>query len=436
MTRAEVDLEPMANPENRNVGHERDAKDWRTSHLPRLSDSGLEALVRVMWSWFHQEPWELPGDCDASLMWEYVDRHGLGGALGALASAGLASPPEIAEPALHRYLSNHLHHERAVVCCRRLQEAALGQDVGLVVLKGPALVASAYGDPGLRSYSDIDLFARSHNDVVRLASALDIHRDDDWNHRSVVERVVESETFDTTLSGWHLEIRYPHGWPGEPLTDLLMTHRDRLVPVPADIDDLLDPDPDLHLVFLIVHMTVHHMFSRFFWSLDVAAFVRRNRARLDMAAVTAELSRLGLRNAGAVVSEFCRRHIDPGFPVIEPELPAWNMGGLRRMASPECIIRGTYGVEHESAWRRLRAYIYGAVGFFLIADPPRPGQRWGGHGRAWTTGRMRTALRSRGDDGWLLSTLSLLSTAVLFPLAYALGRPWRRADRAGPERPA
>jgi len=48
----------------------------------------------------------------------------------------------------------------------RLAERFAAANIGMLTVKGPALAVAAYGDPGMRSYGDIDLLVRQ-NDIYR-----------------------------------------------------------------------------------------------------------------------------------------------------------------------------------------------------------------------------------------------------------------------------
>ncbi len=395
------------------------AKSWRTSHLPALQEVERQGLLDLMHAWYHQEEFAFSQRCNWPILWEYIDRHGLGGILGSAVLDGICRiPEEFGHLSSHRYFSTQMHFEQARKTCNAVEKAARELNIPVRILKGPALVRQGYVDTGSRSFSDIDVFTDSLDNVHRLCEKLQgtIHKSS--ADQNVVERMGESECISFLFNNWELEFRYPLDPPGEPMFELLSYHRDVLLQVPVNENDILEPDVSLHLVFLIQHMAVHHLFSRFFWFLDLAVLTRNNPG-IDYEAAGSELHRLGLTNAASVAGQFCRRVIDPDFPVFARRKPSWNYSMITRLAAPDNIAAGRFGIYHRNFLQRAYAYTVGMVSFYIIADPDG---RLFGYGTYWTLNRFRNSFGIKKPIRWLDLLLRPVLALVLLPLAWAVAK--------------
>jgi hypothetical protein len=344
------------------------AKSWKTSHLGPLSGKETDFLLELMYSSYHQSRVEAGPGYNWPLLWEYVDRQGLGGILGGLCLDELIElPGPVEQHATHRYFSTQMHYAQAERCCMAIQEAAVGLDLPVTVLKGPALVHQAYADKGVRQFSDIDLFAGCLDDVKKLCGVLGAKEIKSFEKQGYLHRLGESECCGYQLDNWELEFRYPVSPAGEPMFDLLNYHRDALIQVPRGEFAILEPDPELHLVFLIQHMAIHHLLSRFFWFYDIAVFLRGHPG-LDLEKVERELVRFGQLNVACVVTEFCHNHIDSSLPMLKPLKRGWNLPAMQSFAEPVHIVSGKYGIYHKRLSAKIFAYLVGVVSFYLVAD--------------------------------------------------------------------
>jgi hypothetical protein len=392
-------------------------KSWKTSHLPVLSDYELQGLLSLMYAWYHNEQFEFSNECNWPNLWEYIDRNGLGGILGSAVLEGICHiPEEFSQMSIHRYFSNQIHYEQAHKCCHAVEEAARQLNVPIRILKGPAIVRQGYVDTGVRSFSDIDLFTDSPENVRRLCEKLQVTLHKSSAKQNILERMGESENIGFYFNNWDLEFRYPLDPPGEPMFELLSYNSKTLLKVPQHADDILEPDVALHLAFLIQHMAVHHLFSRFFWFLDLAVLVRNN-PRINYEMVESELQRLGLNNAALVISRFCRKYIDPNFPVLTKLIPSWNFPMISQLADPVNIASGRFGIYHRNLGRRIFAYLIGATSFYIIADP---GGKEYGFGTTWTLNRFRNSFGVKKPIPWIDFLLRPVILFVLLPMARIL----------------
>jgi hypothetical protein len=336
--------------------------------LRPLSRIELDALVAIMPSWLHRRPWCLPEGADVPLFWKYVDRQGLGGALGALAVANLMPVCELGELAKRRYFSNMLYCEKARNTCRKILAAARKHDIPIVNFKGPVLAQQAYADPGIRAFADLDLCARSRADVLNLLEALGATIDEDSEHTGIVRRTRAPGCVLATFDGWEIEIRYPAREATDPMLDLL--YRYDYGSNPPEDDCFASPDPAWHLVLLVLHLSWYHYYSRFVWFLDLAALVSRSRKQMDFEWVFQESKRLHAANLIALASRFCRMNIDPSFPEFPVNSAAWNYRFLSLATNPRVIASEKFSLHQRTIWRLMFILWLRMIRFFLLADPP------------------------------------------------------------------
>jgi hypothetical protein len=393
-------------------------KSWQTSQLPDLQEHERQGLLDLMHAWYHNRRFEFSKQCDWPVLWEYIDRHGLGGILGSAVLDGICHIPEaFSQMSSHRYFSTQIHYEQTRKCWNAIGKAAQELNIPIKILKGPAIIHQGYVDTGVRSFSDIDVFADSLENVHRLCEKLQgtVHRSSAG--QTVLERMGESECVSFFFNNWELEFRYPLEPPGEPMFELLSHHKNKLLSVPRNANDIIEPDVSLHLVFLIQHMAVHHLFSRFFWFLDLAVLVRNAADKIDYTVVESELQRLGLNNAALVAAQFCRKYIDPDFPVLTRQIPSWNFSMMTKLAAPENIASGRFGIYHQKFRQKAYAYLIGLVSFYIIADPT---EKLFGFGTNWTLNRFRNSCGVKKPIPWVDFLLRPVLVFLLVPIARIL----------------
>jgi hypothetical protein len=363
------------------------------SSLRPLSRSELDALVAIMPAWLHQRAWHPPEGANVPLLWKYIDRQGLGGALGALAVAGLMPTCELGELAKARYFTNILYCEQARRTCRKILVAAQQLDIPIVNFKGPVLSQQAYIDPGIRAFADLDLCARSRADVFTLMDALGAKIDEDSDHEGIVRRMRAPGRVLATFDGWEIEIRYPATQAADPLLDLLYSYDYRSKP--REDDCFATPDPAWHLVLLVLHLSWYHYYSRLVWFLDLAALVARSGKQIDFEWVSQESERLRATNLLALSSRFCRMNIDPSFPEFPLNSAAWNYRFLCLVTNPRTISREKFSL-HQRTIRGLLFILWlRAIRFFLLADPP-PRYRPDCPPEQWMVATIILGMRSNG----------------------------------------
>jgi len=387
-------------------------RSWETSQLRSLRRAELDAVIDVMPAWLSHREWHLPEEADSGLLWEFIERHGLGGALGSLAAEGLAPKGKLAEQAQERYFSNLLHYERAEATCQRIHDVAEKLGLPVLNLKGPALAEQAYGDGGIRSFSDIDLWTVSREGVFKLLRALDAVIVEDCDSSGVVRRVRAPGDVLARVDGWEIEIRSPTPVPTDPMLQLL-AEMDSAEWLKAD-GGLAGPNASQHLLVLLLHMSWYHYFSRFVWFLDLAALMKRRRAEIDFEWVEHQARRLNAVNQLGVAARFCREQIDPAFPEFPIEKAAWNYRFLCSATEPRTIAEGRYSGHQRGLLGESRMFWFRAARHYLLSDP---GLRAGGGGWAgrWLDATVTWGWQIYGRR--LGSAIGWLTALLLYPAA-------------------
>jgi Uncharacterised nucleotidyltransferase len=245
---------------------------------------------------------------DRSRMTAYVHR--------AVAEAGCAVPPAAGDELARRRLEAAA---RTLLVAAELAEALAvlrGAGVPFLVLKGPALARTVYGDASLRPYDDVDLAVRGA-DLPPAVAALraagwtvcDDPRDDAW--RLAAGRVRHG-------AGFHRVLRSPRGPHVELHTDVLAMGLSPLCedarwararPLPG-LAGALALDPADQVVALAVHAHKHG-FERLLWLKDLDLLAGGDRVDWDLVVATAR--REGVAGSVWYALELCRRLL--GTPV-------------------------------------------------------------------------------------------------------------------------
>lgn len=391
-------------------------RTWSTSSLPPLSPEGRTDLLGLMPAWLQGDTWTPSGPDDPQVLWEYADRHGLGGIPASPRVSVSAVSGELLDRAEARYMSNMLRFEQAARACRRIQEAAAACGVPFLSAKGAAIVTDGYDDTGVRAFEDIDGFVPDRQAALRLVSALALPVEEDVDAGGLYARIRDPGKVTVMIDSIPMEIRYPVRPLHTPFFDLFAGG---FPEARMTTGNIAAPPPEWHFVFLLLHMSHHHLFARLVWFLDLAALVSRHRESFDWDLVRNELTRLNMRNAAAVAAAFCRQHIDPLFPDLKTVEGSWNVGFMAFITRPDVVVDGVFDKHHRSLRKQCYAYIAAIVHHLIVADPAATGRGWRGQGGAWVTDRPCFQFRRMGGLGKV--TAAGLH-AVIGPLAYMTAR--------------
>jgi hypothetical protein len=191
-----------------------------------------------------------------------------------------------------------------------------------LTLKGPALGEALYRDPGLRPFTDLDLFVHAADvpRAVSLLSALGYRHLDAghslgyelaWRHSACfVGAEGQADRLPVDLH-WGL-LDYP-GIARGPSMDPEEVW-ERAVKVGQRDQPARGLCPEDLLIYLALHWAVHHAFSGFIWRLDLALLLRRSGDDLDWEAAAERARRW--RVAGMLY--FALREVEEQFAVGSP----------------------------------------------------------------------------------------------------------------------
>lgn len=174
-----------------------------------------------------------------------------------------------------------------------------GRRVPVMLLKGPALAAALYRDPGMRPFTDLDLLVRSADlpRALRVLSGLgygpleagdSLSHELRWRHAATfVKGKPRLGEFPVDLH-WAL-LDYP-GVTSAGAVDA-QGFWDRAVKVEGWDHPAWGLCPEDLLIYLALHWGVHHAFSGLLWQLDLALLLRCLGEALDWESVVSRASR-------------------------------------------------------------------------------------------------------------------------------------------------
>ena len=214
-------------------------------------------------------------------------------------------PGPVADRLRQAWIVSGRRHLLGVAQLRRLVAMFRGAAIPVIPLKGPALGDALYDDPGLRPFTDLDLLVR-RADVERAVALLanigyrHIARDRTFEHElahATAACFVPSDggSGDFTVDlHWGL-VSFPAGATprtidaSEVWTRAVETERWELRLLELCREDLL--------LYLALHLAVHHPFVGLVWRLDLALLLHRPERDLDWASIVERARRWRVRSA-------------------------------------------------------------------------------------------------------------------------------------------
>lgn len=357
---------------------------WDVSQFPSLNENEIKILLSLIYSFHNNTEYNISERLNANLLWEYILRHGLGGLVGYLSMKNLIDHEYLSEKGWECYLQNIYMHKQCLDACSMINNAANKIGVPIGFMKGPAIVQQAYGDPGIRSYSDIDIFVKSRNDAILLTEALGASPM--MKSRTSIHRFSDAVKIDAIFKDWMIEFSYPLENSSDPQYDLLNKHISKIVVQSDQLADVCNPDPDIHFIFLILHMGINHFFSRFIWLLDIAQLYRSKIESLDFEYMHNELNKLNLTSLANASTAFCKKYIDNDIPLFEGQKRNSSVRFIKKLTDPHIIAGRHYSLKNRGSMVNVYPYLMIIVKFFIFTGSS--GLHFRSNASRWTTWRF------------------------------------------------
>jgi hypothetical protein len=174
------------------------------------------------------------------------------------------------------------------------------QAVPIILLKGPVLAEMLYAHPALRPFYDLDLLIR-REDVHRADRLLqefgcrrmaDAHS---WSFDIAYDQATfyEGPTFLRVDLHWGLVNDPRYSW--DEREGLAVW--ERAIPIRVADEEALGLCPEDLLLYLALHLAIHHALAGLVWYWDLALLLDRRAATLDWEAVIARASGWRVRSA-------------------------------------------------------------------------------------------------------------------------------------------
>ena len=356
------------------------------SHIPTAEIRWLLASLRSL------DDQEAPSP-PTTLSWDHLlsvaDAEGLAPALGfALKAKAPAAVPLAVREQLKRRLADGIAGQ--LIRSRELGQLLKrfeSERIPVIPLKGPALAETLYPDPALRPCTDLDLLIRrEHLDSVdNLLLGLGYRRLADA-HSFQFDIAFDRATLYEAPSGIHVDLHW--GLVSDPRYSWDeregLAVWDRAVRVRVAGQEALGLCPEDLLLYLAVHLAVHHALVGLLWYYDLYLVIERWADTLDWEALIARASRWRVRAAlywALLELEmlFGTRAPAQVMARIEPQGPrAAAMGWLLRHRAPQQRRR----LEHLIALLLVDRGrdLLGTLGRTLLPPPAWLGARYEGRG--------------------------------------------------------
>jgi len=182
----------------------------------------------------------------------------------------------------------------------RLLKRFQGEHIPVIPLKGPALAETLYPHPALRPCTDLDLLVRreSVRQVDELLLGLGYRRLADA-HSFRFDLAYDRATLYEETTGIRVDLHW--GLLSEPRYSwdehAGLAVWDRAVRIRVAGEDALGLCPEDLLLYLAVHLAVHHALAGPLWYYDLHLVIERWADRLDWEALVARASRWRVRAA-------------------------------------------------------------------------------------------------------------------------------------------
>jgi hypothetical protein len=271
-----------------------------------------------------------------SIVWDAVraaaDADGLGPVLAFAWRTGSATA--LPGP-LHDHWRRQLAEEtaRQLILTRelgRVLSAFARAGIAVIPLKGPALGETLYRHPGCRPCRDLDVLVRPER--VEQADALlrDLgYRRDADAHSFEFDLAYDHATLYVGMSGVHVDLHWSllsdprYTWD----EDAARSVWERGVPTVIATTPALALAPEDLLLYLALHLAVHHALAGLLWYYDLFLLLERHASALDWPTMRGRAGRWRVRSALCFVLQELARLFE--MPALMPQVRGLSPRGPR-----------------------------------------------------------------------------------------------------------
>lgn len=366
------------------------------------------ALFELMKCWRRKKPWRLEKDTDSEKLWKYAQLHWLGALAGAVGVEMDHDEGEVAKRAKDLFYTGMIRHARAMKACARIERVARSAGIRAVALKGPALVAQAYGGVEARQYGDIDLFIPTQKEAWLLLEAIgEANRARAMDGDGFWSRLQNPGKIEADYDGFILEITCVEGAPSDPMQEMFARNKDRMFGV-----GLLSPDPSAHFVYLMAHMLTHHLCARLIWWMDLVAL--NDSATLDIDWIVEQARAMELSRTAGHMSAFIQTWIDPEFPTLG-QIPRGRRGFMLVMLNHEVVFNRALGPQYVTPGKKAMLHLVYLVLYFLLGDSVGLSGARRSTAARWMAARYARGLKL--ENRFVARAMEWMAALVIWPLS-------------------
>jgi hypothetical protein len=270
-----------------------------------------------------------------------------------LRALGLISAldPEPARVLKEAYTHTLALNMELLACLREVGESAKKEDIDLICLKGPALIATVYGDPGVRPMDDIDLMVHPGK-IDQLKATL--------SRLGYSPVCLYPDLFRRGRVVFDLHI--------DPINQTRIPSRARSIHL--DLDELwkcavpLQGYPHLEMlnehdqvITLCIH-AVKHGFQQTFWLVDIAEAVLRLKTAEEWTSLKRKAIKIGVLDSLVLCLYYIKVRLYRKLPQYLDELAEWfapgpllqrviqvaSTPGMPQLIEPYMMLKNTPGL--------------------------------------------------------------------------------------------
>lgn len=392
---------------------------WKVSNHSDLNSHETEAIFKLISTWINNTNTLDLSHYNEKTLWKYIDSHGLGGIAGNLCTNNKLKSDYINKKANHRYISNIFHTNKALEVCKKIYNHANLVNASIFFMKGPALSKNVYNDAGIRSFSDIDIFAKSYNDIIAIINSLQGKITKQPSKFRVIHNLRNAIKIHTKIDGWDIEFMYLINNPSDPMYNLLLDHQNQFFNKSNDLNKALNPYLEAHLIFLILHMSINHYCSRLIWFVDIVIFIKKYNNILNFDKFFSYLKNINMINITSIIFEFCNEHFNVKLPIVEPANMKWNYKFLKKIIISDMVINSKLAHQYQNKFKIFFMILFKIGTFYYFSDIHK-GNYFKSLPAKWTTARFLNPLKIKNKI--FTNFFEFLVSILLYPMSYILAK--------------